>query len=76
MATQKLDVIDVVIEEDGTVTSRVEQDISAENHDAADLFMAELAKLMGGKRTTNKIPHAHHHHHEGQRDHSHAKRRA
>lgn len=67
MAAQKMDLIDIVIEEDGTVTSTVNQSISGPNHDAADAFMVELAKLMGGERKTTPIPGKEHHHHERER---------
>lgn len=59
--------IQLEILEDGTIKWETGR-IPAEHHDAADLFEAELAKMLGGQvivdRKAAKAPHVHEHNHE------------
>lgn len=66
------DVLQWHVESDGTITIKTEG-VSEENHLSADEFLAELAKLTGGSRTTTQridvsdaiqLNHQHHHGHE------------
>lgn len=55
---------------DGTV--RVETgDMVGVTHQAADAFLKDLAKLLGGVEDITKAEHGHHHHHDHTDHHHH-----
>jgi hypothetical protein len=67
-----MDVIDIEILADGTIKSTAGK-IGAQNHQAAEAFLTDLAKMTGGKVTRKaKGTHSHGHAHgEGSHEHSH-----
>lgn len=63
MTTLTKGTMQVRILADGTV--RVETgDMAGITHQAADAFLKDLAKLLGGVEDVTKAEHGHHHHHE------------
>jgi len=48
-----VDTIKIEILEDGTISIDTDS-ISGQNHVSADAFLAEITKLAGGERVTNK----------------------
>ena len=63
----------VEILEDGTIKTTVIGSIDAANHDSAESFLRDVAKLAGGPTTREARDgaEAHHHHHEDGTHHSH-----
>lgn len=62
--------IDVRILADGTV--RVETgDMHGVTHQAADAFLKDVAKLLGGVENVTKAEHGHHQHHDHEDAHDH-----
>jgi len=71
----KNDVIDFVIESDGTISITTDQ-ISGTNHVSADKLLKELFDMVGGevktrKRTRLEVGHAIHEHSHGGHVHTH-----
>lgn len=71
--TKGSDKFTVTILEDGTIRTETSK-VSAPNHQSAEAFLLDIAKLTGGKRTTTNIGHGHHHHghgHSHEQEHKH-----
>ncbi len=62
--------IDIRLLEDGTVRAET-GDMAGVTHAAADQFLRELARLLGGAVTETKTRPQHHHHHHDDHAHHH-----
>jgi len=59
---------------DGTIKTTVVGSIDAANHDSAESFLRDVARLAGGptvREAREGAEHTHHHHHEDGTHHSH-----
>lgn len=66
-----MDIINIVIEEDGTVSFKTDE-ISDVNHVSADEFLAEVTKALGGERNTVKRKQHYNRRHTHTHTHTHA----
>lgn len=64
----KLDELQIEVLADGTIKSTSNK-IGQANHQNAEAFLKELARLVGGPTVTQKIGKAHHHRHEHEHAH-------
>lgn len=57
------DIIDLTIEDDGTITIKTDS-IRAEIHTSAENFVTQIKKLAGGTVKVKKVSNLHGHHHQ------------
>lgn len=65
------DKMTIEILRDGTIKTTTDE-VSPANHDNAEQFLRDIAKLAGGETTRearSDRAHHHHHHHEGEHQH-------